>query len=72
MTIKTGGIPESIPGSFPGPQRDAIVVGIEHETLLGRAATLADVGNVAAFLASGQARTLTATDVNISCGALID
>jgi 3-oxoacyl-[acyl-carrier protein] reductase len=40
--------------------------------LLGRAATLADVGNVAAFVASDQARTLTATDVNISCGALID
>jgi 3-oxoacyl-[acyl-carrier protein] reductase len=41
-------------------------------TLLGRAATLEDVGNVAAFAASDQARSLTATDLNISCGALID
>jgi len=37
-----------LPESFPGLQRDAIVAGIERETLLGRAATLADVGNVAA------------------------
>ena len=70
--MKTGGIPESFPESVPGPQRDAIAAGIERETLLGRAATLADVGNVAAFLASDRARTLTATDVNISCGALMD
>jgi 3-oxoacyl-[acyl-carrier protein] reductase len=34
--------------------------------------TQADVGNVAAFVASDQARTMTATEVNISCGALID
>jgi enoyl-[acyl-carrier-protein] reductase (NADH) len=33
---------------------------------------LADVGNVAAFVASEQARTLTGTEVNISCGALMD
>lgn len=39
---------------------------------LGRAATLADVGNVAAFIASDMARTLTSTDVNISCGAIVD
>ena len=40
--------------------------------MLGRAATLEDVGNVAAFVASDRARTLTAAAVNISCGALID
>jgi len=33
---------------------------------------LADVGNVAAFLASDRARTMTAATANISCGALID
>ena len=36
------------------------------------AVTLADVGSVAAFVASAHARTLTATEVNISCGALMD
>ncbi len=34
--------------------------------MLGRAATLADVGNVAAFAASDQARSITATSINIT------
>jgi 3-oxoacyl-[acyl-carrier protein] reductase len=70
VTLKTGGVPETIPDSFA--EKGAIAASIEQETLLGRAATLADVGNVAAFVASDQARTLTATEVNISCGALVD
>jgi NAD(P)-dependent dehydrogenase (short-subunit alcohol dehydrogenase family) len=70
VTLKTGGVPESIPDTFAG--KDDIAAGIQKATLLNRAATLADVGNVAAFVASDQARTLTATDVNISCGALVD
>jgi enoyl-[acyl-carrier-protein] reductase (NADH) len=37
--------------------------------MLGRAATLDDVGNVAAFAASDHARTITATALNITCGA---
>jgi 3-oxoacyl-[acyl-carrier protein] reductase len=41
-------------------------------TMLGRAATLEDVGNVAAFAASNHARTMTATTLNISCGAIVD
>lgn len=70
ITIKTGGIPESIPDS--DPLKETIAAGIAKVTLLGRAATLADVGNVAAFLASDHARTLTATEVNISCGAILE
>jgi 3-oxoacyl-[acyl-carrier protein] reductase len=70
VTLKTGGVPETIPDSFAG--KDKIAASIEQETLLGRAATLADVGNVAAFVASDHARTMTATEVNISCGALMD
>jgi 3-oxoacyl-[acyl-carrier protein] reductase len=70
VTLKTGGVPESLPDNFA--EKDTITASIEQETLLGRAATLADVGNVAAFVASDQARTLTATEVNISCGALLD
>jgi hypothetical protein len=30
------------------------------------------VGDIAAFVASDRARTITATEVNISCGALMD
>jgi len=70
ITMKTAGVTESIPDNFPG--RDDIVNSILKESLLGRTATLADVGNVAAFVASDLARTMTATEVNISCGALMD
>jgi 3-oxoacyl-[acyl-carrier protein] reductase len=49
-----------------------IVASIEEQTMLGRAATLEDVGNVAAFVASDRARTMTAATANISCGALIN
>jgi enoyl-[acyl-carrier-protein] reductase (NADH) len=41
-------------------------------TLLGRAATLEDVGNTVAFAASDRARTMTAATLNVSAGALID
>ena len=70
VTLRTGGVPESLPEGFDG--REAIVEGIEKETMLGRAATLEDVGNAAAFAASDWARTMTAATVNISCGALVD
>jgi len=70
VTLKTGGIPESIPEDFPG--RDEIINNLLPATLLNRTATLADVGNVAAFVASDQARTMTSTEINISCGAIVD
>ena len=70
VTLKTGGIPETLPADFPG--RDELIASLSGTTLLNRTATLADVGNVAAFVASDQARTMTAADVNISCGAIID
>jgi len=70
LTIKTGGIIDSIPETFPG--RDEIVASIQQDALLNRTATLADVGNVAAFVASDLARTMTSTEINISCGAIVD
>jgi 3-oxoacyl-[acyl-carrier protein] reductase len=70
VTLKTGGIPESLAPDFE--YRDQITAALIEPTLLKRAATLTDVGNVAAFVASDLARSLTATDVNISCGAIID
>ncbi len=70
VTLKTGGIPESIPDTIP--ERDHIVAGIQQAALLNRTATLSDVGNVAAFVASEQARTMTSTEINISCGAIVD
>jgi NAD(P)-dependent dehydrogenase (short-subunit alcohol dehydrogenase family) len=70
VTLRTGGVPESIPEGFSG--RAEIAKGIEESTLLGRAATLEDVGHAAAFVASDRARTMTAATVNVSCGALVD
>lgn len=69
VTLQTAGVPESIPDWVPGTQD--IVQDIVGRTLLGRAATLADVGNVAAFAASDSARTITASAINISCGTTV-
>jgi NAD(P)-dependent dehydrogenase (short-subunit alcohol dehydrogenase family) len=65
VTLKTGGVPESIHDSVTG--RDEIIASLQQAALLNRTATLADVGIVAAWVASDQARTMTAADVNISC-----
>jgi NAD(P)-dependent dehydrogenase (short-subunit alcohol dehydrogenase family) len=70
VTIKTGGIAESLPADLP--ERQQIIDQLLPPTLLKRLATLADVGNVAAFLASDLAQSITATEVNISCGAIVD
>ncbi|RDI46743.1 SDR family NAD(P)-dependent oxidoreductase [Nocardia mexicana] len=69
VTLLTGGIPETFPDI---PETEAARQGIHDATLLGRAATLADIGHVAAFVASERGRTLTSTQVNISCGAVGD
>jgi hypothetical protein len=42
------------------------------DTVYSGTAGLTDVGAVAAFAASDQARTITAADVNISRGAIRD
>jgi enoyl-[acyl-carrier-protein] reductase (NADH) len=70
VTLRTGGIPEAVPADFA--HREEIEAAIAGQTLLGRAATLRDVGDVAAFVASDRARTMTAATVNISCGTLVD
>ncbi len=70
VSLHSGGIPETIPEGFEG--RDAIVDGIVGQTMLGRAATFEDVGDVAAFAASDRARSMTATAFNITCGAVAD
>ena len=70
VTLKTGGVPETIPEDFAG--KEAITESLIEPTMLKRAATLDDVGKVAAFAASDHARTMTATALNISCGAIVD
>jgi enoyl-[acyl-carrier-protein] reductase (NADH) len=70
VTLQTGGVPEVIPEGFSA--REAITKSIEDRTMLGRAATLDDVGNAAAFAASDMARTITASALNITCGTVVD
>ena len=70
LTLASGGVPETLPEGFDG--RGEIVAMIEGQTLLGRAATLEDIGNAAVFAASDWARSMTAAIVNVSCGALVD
>ena len=70
VTLRTGGVPESIPADFAA--REQLTKSLDDLTMLGKAATLEDVGNVAAFVASDKARTMTAATINVSAGALID
>jgi 3-oxoacyl-[acyl-carrier protein] reductase len=70
VTIVTGGIVETIPWQAEG--RDAIVEEISQAAHLNRTATLADVGNVAVFVASDRAGAITDATVNISSGAIVD
>lgn len=67
VTLQTGGIPESIPEEFRGQ----VEPGIVGDTLLGRAATLRDVGRAAVFAASDWGRTITGAQVNITCGSVV-
>jgi 3-oxoacyl-[acyl-carrier protein] reductase len=71
VTLRTGGVPSSLEG-LPDEAREAIVKGMEAQTMTGRAATLEDVGHVAAFVASDRAITMPAATVNVSAGALVD
>jgi 3-oxoacyl-[acyl-carrier protein] reductase len=70
VTLQTAGVPETIPESFSG--RDKITERIAARTMLGRAATLEDIGNAAVFAASEMARTITAASLNITCGGQVD
>jgi NAD(P)-dependent dehydrogenase (short-subunit alcohol dehydrogenase family) len=68
--LKTGGITETLPENFEG--REAIVDLLVKPTMLGRTATFEDVGNAAAFAASDRAGSITGSELNITCGAIVD
>jgi NAD(P)-dependent dehydrogenase (short-subunit alcohol dehydrogenase family) len=70
ITLRTGGLPESIPGDTP--EMEALRDHLTGLTLTGRAAALEDVGNIAVFAASDLARPITGAAINISAGATID
>jgi len=68
VSLLTGGVIDAIPDDIAN---DALVESLVASTLLGRGAQLEDVGTVAAFAASDHARTITASAINITCGAII-
>ena len=73
VCLRPEGIPESWAGistedwSRPPEEMEAI---LKARTLLRRVATLADVGNAAAFIASDRAGAMTATVANLTCGTV--
>ncbi|ANZ40306.1 3-oxoacyl-ACP reductase [Lentzea guizhouensis] len=66
VTLLTGGLVDSFP---EGPEMDGARQSIIDASPLKRAATTADVGAVAAFVASEKGRSITSTQVNVSFGA---
>jgi 3-oxoacyl-[acyl-carrier protein] reductase len=70
VTLRTGGIPESLSPDLP--YYEEVAEFTARAALTGRAATLEDVGNAAVFAASDRARSITATAINISAGAMYD
>jgi 3-oxoacyl-[acyl-carrier protein] reductase len=55
-----------------GMTRTQLISWLQGKTLLDRLTTLTDVANVAVFMASDQARTITASGANLSCGSVAD
>jgi 3-oxoacyl-[acyl-carrier protein] reductase len=68
VTLQSGGVPETTREDW----REAITRRFVDTSMLKRVETLGDVGNVAAFAASDLARTMTATNINVTCGRVAD
>jgi 3-oxoacyl-[acyl-carrier protein] reductase len=76
--LQTTGIPEAIsqdldvfPDYGPGREglsRDELIAWLQGKTMLNRLTSLAEVANVAAFMASDGASAMTATGANLTCG----
>jgi NAD(P)-dependent dehydrogenase (short-subunit alcohol dehydrogenase family) len=68
LTLHSGGVPETTREDW----REAITQSFVDSSMLRRAETLEDVGNVAAFAASDLARAMTGTAINITSGRVAD
>ncbi|SDT13938.1 SDR family NAD(P)-dependent oxidoreductase [Microterricola viridarii] len=72
VMIQTGGVLGDTPADpVEAAEFAQIAEMVTADTMLGRAALLEDVGNVAVFAASEHARTITAANLNISAGAIL-
>ena len=76
--LQTTGIPEALHpvGAFPAygtgkeMTREELVAWMRGRTMLRRLTSLGEVGDAAAFVASDRAGAMTASMVNLSCGAV--
>jgi enoyl-[acyl-carrier-protein] reductase (NADH) len=76
--LQTTGLPEALAdieffpaygtGSPNGMTRPELIAWMERRTMLDRLTSLAEIGNVAAFMASDHASAMTGTAANITCG----
>jgi NAD(P)-dependent dehydrogenase (short-subunit alcohol dehydrogenase family) len=77
--LQTTGLPESLseelqPGygtGAPGMTRAELIAWMRRGTALDRLTSLAEVGNMAAFLASDQAGAMTGAAANLTCGQVL-
>lgn len=77
LILQPNALPESeaLQASFAqyargaGTTAEDAIAQLASTTLLGRLPTLADVGNIAAFMASDEAAAMTGTVVEIDCGS---
>jgi 3-oxoacyl-[acyl-carrier protein] reductase len=67
VALRPNFTPETVPGTT-----NEDVKGLLVDTLLNHLPRLAEVANTAAFLASDQAGAMTASIINLSCGAIVD
>jgi 3-oxoacyl-[acyl-carrier protein] reductase len=77
LWLQTTGLPEAITdevlpayGTGPGDTmtRAELIAWLRRRTMLDRLTSLAEVGNMAAFMASDQAGAVTAAAANLTCG----
>jgi 3-oxoacyl-[acyl-carrier protein] reductase len=79
--LQTTGLPEALAdieyfpaygtGSPNGMTRPELIAWMERRTMLERLTSLAEIGDVAAFLASEHASAMTGTAANITCGQVL-
>jgi 3-oxoacyl-[acyl-carrier protein] reductase len=63
--------PDALPETWPEEAGEARRY-MDSGTVLGRLPRLGEVGDTAAFLASGRGGAITGTVVNLSCGSVLD
>jgi 3-oxoacyl-[acyl-carrier protein] reductase len=78
--LRTTGLPEALRGEvFPdygtgagSMTRPQLIAWMQGQTMLNRLTSLAEVGDMAALIASDKASAMTASAANITCGAVRD